>query len=119
MLRGSWKVGQGEARRKAGLSTGQAREGLAAHALCPHLQGPCKHPRAWPFGAQDEHMRGDLRPALRAGPAAGQGTPVFWEAAGACDFPRVLAGACQSLCDGGRPALSQSPSKHSSEDHRV
>lgn len=86
---GELEGGAGRSPKEGGLSTGQAREGLAVHTLWPHLQGPCKHPRAWPFVAQDEYMRGDLRPALHAGPAAGHGTPVFWEAAGACDFPRV------------------------------
>lgn len=82
-------MGQGEAQRK-GVSTGQAREGLTAHTLCPRCRVPV-NTLGLALCHQDEYMCGHLRPALHAGPAAGCGTPVFWEAAGACDFPGILA----------------------------
>ena len=108
VLRGCWKVGQGEAGRK-GVNMSRAGVGLTAHTLCPRCRIPVNTLGLAPCH-QDEYMCGPLRPASNAGPTAGYGTPMFWEAAGACDFPGSQLGACQSL-------LIQSPSKHSTEDH--
>lgn len=97
-------MGQDEAGRK-GVSMGRAGVGLTAHTLCPRYRVPVNTLGLAPCH-QDEYMCGSLRPASHAGPTAGYGTPMFWEAAGASDFPGSQLGACQSL-------LIQSPSKHS------
>ena len=90
---------------------GRAGVGLTAHTLCPRCRVPVNTLGLAPCH-QDEYMCGPLRPASHAGPTAGYGTPMFWDAAGASDFPGSQLGACQSL-------LIQSPSKHRAEDHRT
>lgn len=69
---------------------GPAREGLAAHTLHPRCRVPV-NTLGLALCHQHEYTYRHLHPALQAGPAAGYGMPVFGEAAGACDFPGVLA----------------------------
>lgn len=102
VIRGCQKVGQGEAQRK-GVSTGQAREGLTAHTLCPRCRVPV-NTLGLALCHQDEYTCADTSAQpCTLGPRQGMECPCFGKRQGPVTSLGSRQGACQSLRDGARP----------------